>query len=59
MQTIEKWGNWMEFLVGASRYRDFIIQILQFYYRQLHDLERLVGKESSETPEFTAEQCSN
>ena len=49
----------MEFLVGASRYRDFIIQILQFYYRQLHDLERLVGKESSETPEFTAEQCSN
>ncbi len=59
MQTIEKWGNWMEFLVGASRYRDFIIQILQFYYRQLHDLERLVGKESSETPEFTTKQCSN
>lgn len=50
LQTIEKWGNWTEFLVGASRYRSFITQVLQYYHRQLHDLERLVGCEPSESP---------
>ena len=44
LQTIEKWGNWTEFLVGASRYHGFVAQILQYYHRQLHDLERLVGR---------------
>lgn len=50
LKTIEKWGNWTEFLVGASRYRGFMTQILQYYHRQLHDLERLVGREPSPTP---------
>lgn len=50
--TVEKWGNWAEFLVGASRHRSFITQILQYYHRQLHDLERLVGREPSETPDL-------
>lgn len=52
LQTIEKWGNWTEFLVGASRYRGFVTQILQYYHRQLHDLEQLLGRESSETPDL-------
>lgn len=52
LKAVEKWGNWTEFLVGASRYRGFITQILQYYHRQLHDLERLVGREPSETPEL-------
>lgn len=52
LKVVEKWGNWTEFLVGASRYRSFITQILQYYHRQLHDLERLVGREPSEIPEL-------
>ena len=51
-QTIEKWGNWTEFLVGASRYRSFVTQMLQYYHRQLHDLERLVGREPSVSPDL-------
>lgn len=52
LQTVEKWGNWTEFLVGASRYRGFVTQILQYYHRQLHDLERLVGREPSVNPDL-------
>lgn len=50
LKTIEKWGNWTGFLVGASRHHDFMAQLLQCYHRQLHDLECLVGREPSENP---------
>ena len=52
LQTVEKWGNWTDFLVGASRYRGFVTQILQYSHRQLHDLERLVGRELSVNPDL-------
>lgn len=52
MQTIEKWCNWTNYLVGASRHQGFVTQILQHYHRQLHDLERLVGRTPSPTPDL-------
>lgn len=52
METLERWAEWSVFLVGASRHRSLIGQMLQHYYFQLHDLERLVGREASETPEL-------
>lgn len=52
VRILEKWSDWSVFLIGASHHRSFITQMLQCYYRQLHDLERLVGREPSETPDL-------
>lgn len=49
-QIIESWGNWTTFLFEISRYRGLLTQFLQYHHRQLHDLEHLLGRESSESP---------
>ena len=54
-QTADKWAEWTGFLVKAAHQRSFISQILQHYHRQLHDLERLVGREPSPFPEPIAD----
>ena len=50
-QIIESWGNWTTFLFEISCYRGLLTQFLQYHHRQLHDLEHLLGNESSETPD--------
>ncbi len=51
-QIIESWGNWTTFLFEISCYRGLLTQFLQYHHRQLHDLEHLLGNESSETPDL-------
>lgn len=51
-QIIESWGNWTTFLFEISRYRGLLTQFLQYHHRQLHDLEHLLGSDSSETSDL-------
>lgn len=51
----EKWSQWMEFFLTASRHRNLITGLLYSYYCQLRDLQRLVGKEPTPIPETLLE----
>lgn len=51
-QIIESWGNWAAFLFEISCYRGLLTQFLQYHHRQLHDLEHLLGSDSSETSDL-------
>lgn len=51
-QIIESWGNWTAFLFEISRYRGLLSQFLQYHHRQLHDLEHLLGSDSSEASDL-------
>lgn len=51
-QIIESWGNWAAFLFEISCYRGLLTQFLQYHHRQLHDLEHLLGCDSSETSDL-------
>lgn len=50
-QIIESWGNWTAFLLEISRYRGLLSQFIQYHHHQLDDLEHLLGRDSSETPD--------
>lgn len=43
LKAIEEWMAWTNFLIGASHYRSFISQLLQDYFYQLTELERIMS----------------
>lgn len=51
-QIIESWGNWTSFLFEIPCYRGLLTQFLQYHHRQLHDLDHLLGHDSSETSDL-------
>lgn len=46
-----EWLSWSDFLISASFHRGYITQILQEYYRQLHDIEKILDFSPSAIPE--------
>lgn len=49
----DEWIKFSEFLLAASFYRGYISQMLQYFYRQLNDIENILGytpDDSEEAP---------
>ena len=46
-RIIDVWGDWSTFLIDISRYRGLLTQHLQYYQRQVSDLDKLLKQDNS------------